>query len=129
MPALHLGGVALIALLGFGGALCHIAAYRSGSAVVVAPMQYSQILWAVLYGAAFFGETPDRNTAIGAGDHHRQRDLRRLPRGARRRLRTRPVLAHPSPLRHRHLPAHQLAAAAVPPRSLKRRCAGRPSAL
>ena len=34
--------------------------------VVVAPMQYSQILWAVLYGYAFFGETPDRATALGA---------------------------------------------------------------
>ena len=67
MPALHLGGAATIALLGFGGAICHIAAYRSGSAVVVAPMQYSQILWAALYGFAFFGEAPDRNTAIGAG--------------------------------------------------------------
>jgi hypothetical protein len=30
-------------------------------------MQYSQILWAVAYGAIFFGETPERNTAIGAG--------------------------------------------------------------
>lgn len=67
MPAAHLGGMAMIAVLGFGGALCHIAAYRAGSAVVVAPMQYSQILWAVLYGFVFFDETPDRTTAIGAG--------------------------------------------------------------
>jgi S-adenosylmethionine uptake transporter len=66
MPPVHLGGVLTIALLGFCGALCHIAAYRCSSAVVVAPMQYSQILWAVVYGFAFFGETPDRNTAIGA---------------------------------------------------------------
>lgn len=63
----HLGGFALIAILGFGGALFHIAAYRTGSAVVVAPMQYSQILWAVVYGFVFFSETPDWNTAIGAG--------------------------------------------------------------
>jgi drug/metabolite transporter (DMT)-like permease len=66
MPPAHLGGMAMIAILGFGGAICHIAAYRSGSAVVVAPMQYSQILWAVAYGLIFFDETPDRNTAIGA---------------------------------------------------------------
>ncbi|MBP7002013.1 DMT family transporter [Amaricoccus sp.] len=66
MPALHLGGMATIAALGFCGAMCHIAAYRRGRAVVVAPMQYSQILWAALYGALFFGETPDRHTAIGA---------------------------------------------------------------
>ncbi len=56
-----------MALLGFCGSLCVIAAYRTGSAVVVAPMQYSQILWATVYGSAFFGETPDRHTAIGAG--------------------------------------------------------------
>ncbi|MBA3323954.1 MAG: DMT family transporter [Rhodobacteraceae bacterium] len=66
MPPAQLGGFAMIAALGFAGALCHIAAYRSGSAVVVAPMQYSQILWAVLYGFVFFSETPDRSTAIGA---------------------------------------------------------------
>ncbi len=66
MPPLHLGGTALMAALGFVAALCHIAAYRSGSAVVVAPMQYSQILWAALYGFVFFGETPNRTTAIGA---------------------------------------------------------------
>ncbi|MBP7240560.1 DMT family transporter [Amaricoccus sp.] len=66
MPALHLGGMAMIAALGFCGAMCLIAAYRRGRAVVVAPMQYSQILWAALYGAVFFHETPDRNTAIGA---------------------------------------------------------------
>ncbi len=66
MSPTHLGGFALIAVLGFGGALCHIAAYRAGSAVVVAPMQYSQILWAVVYGVIFFSETPDLHTAIGA---------------------------------------------------------------
>jgi S-adenosylmethionine uptake transporter len=67
MPGLDLGGFATIAVLGFMGALCHIFAYRAARAVVVAPMQYSQILWAVAYGAIFFGETPERNTAIGAG--------------------------------------------------------------
>jgi drug/metabolite transporter (DMT)-like permease len=66
MSPVHLGGFALIALMGFAGALCVIVAYRAGSAVVVAPMQYSQILWAVIYGYVFFSERPDRNTAIGA---------------------------------------------------------------
>ena len=66
MPAVHLGGLALMAVLGFVGGLCIIAAYRVGRAVVVAPMQYSQILWVVVYGYAFFGETPDAATAAGA---------------------------------------------------------------
>lgn len=66
MPVIHLGGVATMALLGFCGGLLQIAAYRTGSAVVVAPMQYSQILWAVVYGALVFGETPDVSTGLGA---------------------------------------------------------------
>jgi hypothetical protein len=30
-------------------------------------MQYSQILWAILYGALIFNEVPSRTTLIGAG--------------------------------------------------------------
>jgi len=44
-----------------------IRAYRYGSAIIVAPMQYSQILWATLFGVLFFDETPDRMTLVGAG--------------------------------------------------------------
>jgi S-adenosylmethionine uptake transporter len=47
--------------------LCLIAAYRRAEAAIVAPMQYSQILWAALFGALFFGETPDEATLVGAG--------------------------------------------------------------
>lgn len=67
MPMLHLGGVALISLMGFVAMLCLIAAYRRAEAVIVAPMQYSQILWATAYGWILFDETVDRYTAIGAG--------------------------------------------------------------
>lgn len=66
MPILHLGGVAVIALFGFAAGLVIIAAYRAGDAAVVAPMQYSQIIWAALYGAVFFGESPDPVTWLGA---------------------------------------------------------------
>lgn len=66
VPVTHLGLFGVIALFAFLGMLCIIAAYRRAEAVIVAPMQYSQILWAVLYGTLFFGETPDWNTAIGA---------------------------------------------------------------
>jgi len=67
MPVLHLAGMALIALLAILAMFCMIAAYRAGEAVVVAPMQYSQILWATVYGLVFFTERPDLMTAAGAG--------------------------------------------------------------
>lgn len=67
MPIVHVGGVAAIAVLTFVAMLTLIAAYRAGEAAVVAPMQYSQILWAVLYGSLFFSERIDWATGIGSG--------------------------------------------------------------
>jgi drug/metabolite transporter (DMT)-like permease len=67
MPALHLGATALIALFGFVAGLLIIAAYRRADAAVIAPMQYSQILWASAYGLLFFDETLDAYTLAGAG--------------------------------------------------------------
>ena len=67
MPLEHLGANALISLLGFGAGLLLIAAYRNGDAAIVAPMQYSQILWATGYGYLLFDESVDRPTLIGAG--------------------------------------------------------------
>lgn len=66
MPLLDLGALALIAGLNLLGTLCIILAYKAAPAGVVAPMQYSQMLWAIVYGAAFFGEGLDGPTAIGA---------------------------------------------------------------
>jgi drug/metabolite transporter (DMT)-like permease len=67
MDAESLGLAALMALLGWGGGVVIIMAYKRGEAVVVAPMQYVQILFAALYGTAFFGEVIDLWTAVGAG--------------------------------------------------------------
>jgi drug/metabolite transporter (DMT)-like permease len=67
MEAIELGATAVIALLGFLGMLLTIGAYRAGEAVVIAPMQYSQIVWATLFGVLFFSEIPDLPTLIGAG--------------------------------------------------------------
>lgn len=67
MPPAHFGIVALISILAFLGGLLVISAYRRGDAAVVAPMQYSQIIWAAVYGLAFFDETPDSQTFMGAG--------------------------------------------------------------
>lgn len=63
---IDLGAMAVVAALAFGGALFIIAAYRRAEASVVAPMQYSQMIWAVLFGWLFFSEIPDLWTLIGA---------------------------------------------------------------
>jgi S-adenosylmethionine uptake transporter len=65
MPVFHFGAMALMAALGLIGGLLSIAAYRAAPAVIVAPMQYSQIIWAIFYGWLFFNESMDLNTAIG----------------------------------------------------------------
>lgn len=67
MPIQDLGRVALISLLGFVAGLLLIAAYRNGDAAIVAPMHYSQIIWATIFGALWFDEHVDRATVIGGG--------------------------------------------------------------
>ncbi len=67
MPLEHLALTGVIAGMGFIAAMLVIAAYRAAPAVIVAPMQYSQIIWAALYGSLFFDEHPDKWTIIGTG--------------------------------------------------------------
>ena len=57
--------VILVAVLAFVAMLCIIEAYRSAEAALIAPMQYSQILWAVFYGWVLFEEWPDPATVAG----------------------------------------------------------------
>lgn len=45
-----------MAACGVGGSIMIIAAYRVAPAIIVAPMQYSQIIWAALTGAFIFNE-------------------------------------------------------------------------
>lgn len=66
MERTHIAGFAVMAVLGTIGGLCFIAAFRKGEAAIVAPMQYSQILWATFYGYVFFGESLEMNVVIGA---------------------------------------------------------------
>lgn len=66
MTGIDLAMVAGVALLGHLAMRMLIQAYRASEASIVAPMQYSQLLWATLFGALFFDEWPDRNTALGA---------------------------------------------------------------
>ncbi|KEO52344.1 DMT family transporter [Thioclava indica] len=62
-----LGFMAVIALFGLSASFLQILAYRAGEAAIVAPMQYSQILWAIFYGWFIFGEGLDGPTMLGAG--------------------------------------------------------------
>lgn len=66
MAGQDLALIVVVACLAFAAMLCLIRAYVHSEAVLVAPMQYSQIIWATLYGALFFEEFPDAQTFIGA---------------------------------------------------------------
>lgn len=67
LPIEHLGLLAAMSAIGFVAGLVMIAAYRRAPAGIVAPMQYSQIIWGVLFGAVFFSETADWVTFLGTG--------------------------------------------------------------
>jgi len=66
MPLPDLGRMALTAVLAFAAMTCMIRAYRLAEAALVAPMQYSQIIWALVFGALLFNETPSGRTLVGA---------------------------------------------------------------
>lgn len=55
----------LMALELFIGGYAIVTAYRLAAAIVVAPMQYSQIAWAALFGWLLFGERIRPATALG----------------------------------------------------------------
>jgi S-adenosylmethionine uptake transporter len=67
MTLFDLGTVATMAVLASLASLCIILAYKNGEASVVAPMHYSQMVWAIIYGYFFFTELPDQFTLIGTG--------------------------------------------------------------
>ncbi|WP_298295175.1 DMT family transporter [uncultured Litoreibacter sp.] len=66
LPLLDLARLGVIALFAWTAGRFLIAAYNSGEAVIVAPMQYSQIIWATAYGFFFFDELPDMGTLLGS---------------------------------------------------------------
>lgn len=65
MPLEHLALTGAMALCAFVGSVMIIAAYRAAPAIVVAPMQYSQILWAALTAAFIFDESISAATWAG----------------------------------------------------------------
>ena len=66
MPIEHLGLLGVIATFAWIASRLVIAAYQTGEAAIIAPMQYSQIVWATAFGLIFFDETIDMATGIGA---------------------------------------------------------------
>ena len=65
MPVQHLGALACVAALGWAAGRFLIAGYNSSEAVIVAPMQYSQMVWATIFGLLFFSEFPGVWTLLG----------------------------------------------------------------
>lgn len=61
-----LGLMAAVGVLSVTAQLGTITAYRFAPAAVIAPTQYSQILWATGFGIVFFAERPDTMVALGA---------------------------------------------------------------
>jgi drug/metabolite transporter (DMT)-like permease len=67
VPSLHdLALMATSGLLGGSALLVLIAAYRRSPAALVAPFQYSQMLWAILLGALLWGDLPEPVMLLGA---------------------------------------------------------------
>jgi len=66
MPMVDIAASAVVAAMALVGTSCLIYAYRFGQAVIVAPMQYSQIIWAAFFGFIFFDEDFDMATLIGS---------------------------------------------------------------
>ena len=65
LPLAHLGLLAAMATLSFLGGVIAIAAYRRAQAAIVGTMQYSQIIWASIFGAVIFHEKSDVWTLVG----------------------------------------------------------------
>lgn len=65
MPIGDLGLVGVISVFGFVAGLLLIVAYKNAEATIVAPMQYSQIIWAVIFGTWLFNERIELATLLG----------------------------------------------------------------
>ena len=65
VPPDHFAMMFAIAALGLLGGGLVIAAYRRAPAIIVAPMQYSQMIWAIVFGYFIFDEQIDLMTGLG----------------------------------------------------------------
>ncbi|MBP1845652.1 drug/metabolite transporter (DMT)-like permease [Rhizobium petrolearium] len=66
VPTLREAALLCLAGVSYGlGQWAFVLAARHGNANQMAPMHYSQLAWAVLFGAAIFGEYPDALAIVG----------------------------------------------------------------
>ncbi len=66
MPLEHLSMMFLVGGLGLLGQYCILSGFRLAPAAYIAPMQYSQIVWAIVFGYVFFDESIDQWVVIGS---------------------------------------------------------------
>ena len=66
LELVDLGALTFMAVLALVASTFLILAYKTGEATTVVPMQYSQMIWVIFYGALLFGELPDRMTILGS---------------------------------------------------------------
>ena len=66
MPLNDLALMFLIGTFALTGQLLILLAYRSAPAGLIAPTQYSQIIWAIILGSLFFGESIDVFVILGS---------------------------------------------------------------
>ncbi|MDB4370261.1 DMT family transporter [Akkermansiaceae bacterium] len=67
IPLADLGLFAIDTLLVLVAMWFLVTAYQKAPAVIVAPMQYSQMIWATIFGILLFSEYPDWPTYVGTG--------------------------------------------------------------
>jgi len=64
------GGIASMLLLGVVGTAAHLMLTRSiklAPVSILAPIQYTLLLWGIVFGFVFFGDLPSNNTLLGSG--------------------------------------------------------------
>ena len=66
LDARQLGFCVLVGIVATGGQWCALLAYRQARASVLAPLSYTQLLWAAALGFAVFGTVPDAWVIVGA---------------------------------------------------------------
>jgi drug/metabolite transporter (DMT)-like permease len=66
-PWRDMGLMGLCGIIAAFGSVFLVHAYRVGRAAIVAPFEYTGMIWAVIFGYMFFGEVPKVTTFIGMG--------------------------------------------------------------